>query len=119
MGDQPRIIHEMAKTILALEKRLSAIEAQARAERLAPIAIEPDHFTMKEICKSVAIENGLQLADVMGTSQRQRVARARQHAYVLCRKQGMTLTQIGQFFGRDHSSVWHGIRRAESRAAEK
>ena len=48
--------------------------------------------------------------EVLGRSRQAHIAKARQFAYCLCRKDGMTLQKIGEAFGRHHSTILYGIR---------
>lgn len=68
-----------------------------------------DHF------EAAAAEAGLTLNEIRGP-RRDRVAyRARQVAYAACRDAGFTLSQIGKFANRDHTTVLNGLQRYDAR----
>lgn len=73
------------------------------------------------IVARVADLTGIPVAHLKGVSRQYRVARARQIAcFVAQRFTGRSLPQIGRALGgRDHTTVLHGIRRAESAFAGK
>jgi chromosomal replication initiator protein len=53
--------------------------------------------------------------DLLSSSRAPRVTRARHLAMYLTRElTGLSLAQIARGFGRDHSTVMHGIRRVSS-----
>ena len=75
---------------------------------------------MREIAASVAMERGLALADLLSTSKVAPIAHARfmawKEIYETRGKEGkrlFSLKQIASYFGKDHSSILHGIRRAK------
>lgn len=51
--------------------------------------------------------------DLLGGYRFQFVTRARFAIYLALRRRGWSYEQIGKFLGRDHSSVIHGVKRAE------
>lgn len=66
----------------------------------------------------VAADHGLTSADLYGRSRTRRVVAARQAAMLAVRRQtDMSLSEIGRLFDRDHTTVLHGIRRAEQALA--
>ena len=75
---------------------------------------------MREIAASVAMERGLTLADILSTSKVKPIAYARFSAwkeiYDTRDKKGrraFSLPQIASYFGKDHPTILHGIRRAD------
>ena len=69
------------------------------------------------IIAKVALEHGVSAAELLSDTRWQKVAHARQHAFAAVR--GMprkpSYPQIGRWFGRDHSTVVHGVRAHEAR----
>lgn len=63
--------------------------------------------TMPEIAALVAKARGLTMEELRGESRKWEFAHPRQEAMWLMRRAGRTTTQIGKFFGRDHSTVVH------------
>lgn len=92
---------------------------------LAPAALPPQaeppapHTpTMPEIARMVADVRGVTLPDLLSESRKHQFAHARQEAMWLMRRAGRTTTQVGRFFGRDHSTVTHAEQAHEGRLAE-
>ena len=71
------------------------------------------------IVKQVADEHGFTVDQLCGPSPRHDLARARFDAWhrirteVRFRGTQPSLPQIGKWFGRDHTSILHGLRRYE------
>jgi len=67
-------------------------------------------MTPSQIIAATAASFGVSVADVEGPSRRQPLARARQVAMYLCRElTDLSLPKIGDHFGRDHTTVLHGV----------
>jgi len=76
----------------------------------------PRQETMPQIAARVAKQHGLTVEDLRGRKTTKRVCAARQHAFAEIYAAGRNSTlRIGAFFGRDHSSVLHGIRKHRER----
>jgi chromosomal replication initiator protein len=80
---------------------------------------------MERIAEEVAATYSISVADLKGADRRRPVAWPRQEAYARCfalrEKYGNRYSKhaIGRFFGgRDHSTIYHGIRAHEARQAE-
>ena len=56
---------------------------------------------LKQLCE----DSGVCYRDVMGRSRFKRISNVRSVAYLKFRQDGLTLSQIGDFFGRDHTTV--------------
>lgn len=68
--------------------------------------------TGKAIITSVAYATGVPVQSILGSDRVWRTVRARNLAMYLCRlRLRMTLSQIGLRFGKDHTTVLHGIRK--------
>lgn len=73
---------------------------------------------LRQIVDDVAEATGVSAALILGESRVRRIARARQIVMFVAHRQGMSLTEIGQFLRRDHTSVLHGVQQeAERRQA--
>jgi hypothetical protein len=67
------------------------------------------------ILRAVAREYGAEPGDMLSPSRQGRLVQARQAAWLLLRKRTrLSLPQIGARFGRDHSTVLHGVRKMEA-----
>lgn len=66
-----------------------------------------------EAVREVGARYGIAL-DVLLSDRRDRpTAWARFHCYAHLYERGMTASEIGRIFNRDHSTILHGIKRAE------
>lgn len=83
--------------------------AQKPTETPAPVAARGLPPTAQRIIASVADKHGLTVADLRGRSQRYRIAHARQEAFFELMRHGYSSPLIGSWFGRDHTTVLHGV----------
>lgn len=60
--------------------------------------------------EETAIECGLLPENIRARDRHRTIARARQVAFYVARLHGLSLPEIGIGFGRDHTTVLHGIR---------
>lgn len=66
------------------------------------------------ITRAVAFNTGLSIDDILSHSREARLARARAAVYWLARHlTAQSISQIGRFFGRDHSTILTALGRAE------
>lgn len=74
---------------------------------------------VKELVDRSASRWGVDTATIYGKRRYRAAAFARQHAWRLIREDPITrhysLTDIGRMFGRDHTTVLHGIRNDRAR----
>jgi len=63
----------------------------------------------ERIKKMVSIKTGISISDLVSRSRKQEIVRARNIAMKECRKEGMTLSEIGKSFNRNHSTVFHSL----------
>ena len=71
--------------------------------------------TINEIVAQVADLTCLPATEIMGRSRKAPIAQARHLVWLVAQRQGMSLTQIGRAFDRDHTTVLHGIRQENLR----
>lgn len=60
------------------------------------------------LCR-VAMQHDCTLTEIFTRDRTQPIARARQHGYAALAERGWSQSRIGRLFGRDHSTVAHGI----------
>lgn len=125
----------VTRTRAAIERdRDAKTAAEQRAERLAKAAAERERAarerfrvidahvaglpsSIAEIIRSAATRHGTTTDEIRGTSRGFKLVAARQEAMYLCAEQTpYSLTQIGRFFRRDHTTVLHGVRTHCARA---
>ena len=94
-------------------------ETMKRVKRAVPAAQHPAHEvhrTVSRILKSVADYHNVTVPEMKGRRRTWSILFARQEAfYVLARGLGLSTPRIGFFFGRDHTTVLHGIRQHAKR----
>lgn len=79
----------------------------------------PESITPMDRARAKARAQGIRLSDWFGNTRFRSVAWPRQDFWrELYETTNLTLPQIGRLFGRDHSTVLHGIRASERRAAQ-
>lgn len=70
---------------------------------------------MADIAQEVAAERGLRMDDLRNASRVKALCHARHEAMLQMVEAGFTVSQIGRFLRRDHTSVLHGAQVARSR----
>lgn len=74
--------------------------------------------SMRNILENIAAETGVTIAQLKSTTRRAPIAHARQLAFYNMYHTGKySLSQIGGFMKRDHTTVLYGIRAEENRRA--
>lgn len=74
--------------------------------------------TLRSVINATATHYGLTAADLLAYDKRPRMARPRQVAMALCYEMPRTsLPALALAFHRDHTTVLHGVRAVEARAA--
>jgi chromosomal replication initiation ATPase DnaA len=73
---------------------------------------------LMEIAAMAAADNGLTLDELRSDDRSWGVSHTRQYAMHLMAEAGHSGPVIGRFFGRDHTTVQHGIRAARARIAK-
>lgn len=69
-------------------------------------------ITLRLINEAVAEEHGFAAADLLEpTRVCAEVCEARFEAWTRAQKAGFALSAIGRYYGRDHSTVWNGVKR--------
>lgn len=69
-----------------------------------------------EFAKNFARTSGIKVRDFFGPTRIREVAHKRQECMSELFKQGYSLSRIGRVFGRDHTTVQHGIAAVKRRA---
>ena len=119
MGMDDRILIELAKTVLALEKRIKALENPKRRKVGGMVHVVGAAGEMGEIVASVATSYGVDFSMVMGRCTAPTFSYPRQHAYALCSEAGYSLGSIGRFFDRNHATIRDGIAAHRERVADQ
>lgn len=74
------------------------------------MSAQGEPVSMRRIAIEVALEHRISFTKLTGRSRCSDLAHPRQEAMFRMRQVGFTQSQIGRFFGRDHSTVRHGVR---------
>jgi len=65
------------------------------------------------IIREIAMQHGVTVETIMGRSRDPQDVRARWAAYAAVKhRRGLSHCAVGRVFGRDHSTILHGIRNA-------
>ncbi len=71
-------------------------------------------WTFDKIVKAIAAHYGIRSEDILGKSQTREAAIPRQVAMYLCRdKLKLPFQKIGEYFGRDHSTVMASVKQVQ------
>lgn len=112
----PTPVRQPPNTVIAEQRERE--RAWAAIEAVMADAMTPRKAKMA-VLTAVAIKHGLTLSEIMGKDRRHHVAHARQEAFWVLKQTypEMSLPAIGRMFGKDHTTVLHGIRQHEKRRA--
>ncbi len=81
---------------------------------------ETEEISPQKIAKMVSEYFGLKFSDLLGKAQSREISFPRQLAMYICRNRlKLTLSKIGELFGRDHSTVITSIKQIEKAIATK
>jgi hypothetical protein len=74
--------------------------------------VGPPAPTIRGITQTVAFRRGVTVSDILGQSRVKRISKARHEAYAeVYNWLAPSLFTMKNFFGRDHTSIFYGIRR--------
>ena len=101
------------EAVAQVEKRSIHLDDVKQALNRSQVAAAP---TLREIALATARRLDVSLTEMRSATRRQAVVHARGVAMYLARSlTGLSLTQIGEFFGRrDHTTVLHACRKTEA-----
>lgn len=72
--------------------------------------LKRDAIGIRAIVAAVSHQTGIPQAEILGQSRVRDVAKARQAAMALARRQGYSYPQIGRVFQRDHTTIIHACK---------
>lgn len=101
--EQDALIRAQAR-VLGAEKPLEYLVTEAR--------------NMVSIVQQIASDNGLTMAEIKSRSKVAAICKPRQHAYVKLMDAGFSAAGIGRFFGRDHTTILDGAKKARAEMAK-
>jgi chromosomal replication initiation ATPase DnaA len=126
-------VQELHEHYMAVRARINDPK-RAFVEKRTPTAVMvvPDSETIlrmfepnfaspsEEIIYRTARKHRVSVADMRSASRRQAVVLARNEAaYEIRNQRGLSFPQIAALFGRDHSTIFHGIHRHAALLAKK
>lgn len=84
-----------------------------RPPPLTPVIPSPSPTARRyvHVLHEVATRHGVEVQDIVGRSRAKRLVAARQEAFYLMKEHGYSMSQIGRFCNRDHTTVMHGIEK--------
>lgn len=106
----PRLIQKPARPVVAREfwrvKEPDLLESVA--------ALPSSIIRAKTVVGRVAEKHGVAVNDIMGASVRKIHIAARHEAILAVRSVNPDwgTSRLGRFFGRDHSTIWHVLKKA-------
>ena len=87
--------------------------------RAAEIANPARPGSVRQAIQDVSAATGVSVEDLLGRGRRREITQARQLAMFIAREKGAAYSVIARVFGRDHTTIIHGVRaEAARRAAE-
>ena len=75
-------------------------------------------ISMRRSALDIALKYELTYEELIGPKRHQRQAQPRQEAMFKMKSAGYSHAEIGRFFGRDHTTVMHGVRAHEVRQVD-
>ena len=94
-------------------KRTTDLQMERRPRRVSETEVGR---VFEGVCDLISGEFGVPRDALLSRLRTAEVSEARQAAYYILRKRyGLTFAQIGRLFGRNHSTVLHGVRAASMR----
>ena len=76
---------------------------------------KPRHDEIERIARRVAHVTGVSISEIRGVSRTRDVARARQAVCFLSVQSGRSVSVVGRWLGKDHSTVIHGANAVKTR----
>lgn len=119
---QAAIIRSVANAKASVEARRRARLDRALYRLAMPVQRRPVEveigplLPMARITAEVCLMHRVTVAEVRGNSRSRKIIPARFEAMYRCRKElGKSLSELGKFFSRDHTTVMHAIQAYEAR----
>ena len=104
--EQKRLREERERMRIA-EIKMKAMEQDRKVKEIAQ-SIKP---MVIDVLREIAFKYQVSPDDVRGRSRmKEFVAPRQEFCWVMNKKHGWSLPQIGRFLGRDHTTVLHGVR---------
>lgn len=72
---------------------------------------------MRRVIDAAAQNSGIRAADILGPCREREIAHLRFAVWLALHTRGFGYAPIARRFGRDHSSIMHGVKRAREIAA--
>src|SRR3990167_1421361 len=113
-----RFRRELAADKARAERQIAAIRRRRLLDKWeARLRIRvPHHLSMATIAREVALRTGVPVEAMQGPSRVAWITEARHEAMYRCRHEAhCSLTIIGRYFNRDHTTALHGIRKHAAR----
>lgn len=98
----------------------TAVALPSPSEAAEPIVLGTERLSAVQIIRHVAKAHGVLFHEITSSNRNRRLVAARHEAMyeVRIRRPDMSLPQIGKIFGgRDHTTVYHAIRKIEAQRA--
>lgn len=74
--------------------------------------------TIREIAEDVSKRTGVSVTNILGTKKLAGFAKARREVWAIAHRSGMSYPQIADTVGRHHTTILHGVRKAQAETLE-
>ena len=108
------VFNQMVAKAKLTPRRLTSQDAEHTLSRFSQPRQHgsPMGVTLQDVLNATALQYGLRVGDLLGKRRTQRITQARQLAMYLAREiTDASLPQIGEAFGRSHSTVLHSCNK--------
>lgn len=99
----------MSAAIRVTEGEVESLFGEQRAKRRG------DFNLMRSIVQQVSFRTGVLSMDLMGHTRKPRVVKARHLVMFKAYQNGLTYDFIGEYLGRHHTSVMHGVKKIKKK----
>ena len=120
--DIPQQLAMITSILMRLEARVQMLEARPpRRDGAKPTpkkSVRHVRDTMATIIARAADEFGVSQSSIMSRDATRPTAQARQWAMTEGSAAGLSISSVGRYLGRDHTTVIHGVRAETARRKE-
>lgn len=101
--------------LVSQRDRLDEEISMIQAELVAVVELDGQGSLCRHLLNTVCQLYGLSCRILRSRSRKNHISEARQLVWYVLRDYGWSFQQIGKAFGRDHTSVMHGVKRIQGR----
>jgi chromosomal replication initiation ATPase DnaA len=117
-GVNEQTLREMIQRKPAPVVKINVLEARKPLEKIPALPVRSPAGRIAEVVARVARAHGVTVEDILGRATEIKVVHARHEAFYAVKvASGVSWARIGRIFGRDHSTVLHGVKAYKARAS--